>query len=268
MKLSFSNIAWKAEQDEAVYKVLKDYGFSGLEIAPTRIFQDSPYDRLNEAAEWARQLKSKYSFEISSMQSIWRGRTENLFGCDDEKQSLIGYTKKAIDFAEVIGCHNLVFGCPKNRIVSQNTSTELVKEVFNSIGNYAYAHNTVFSLEPVSASYGTNFATSTAQALQIVKDINNPGFQINLDLGTMISNCESADILLGNVQYINHVHISEPGLKEIRLRNLHAAVLVDLESEKYNKYVSVEMGIVNDIFQINYVCNYMSSLKNVSIVGI
>ena len=257
MKLSFSNIAWKAEQDEAVYKVLKDYGFSGLEIAPTRIFQDSPYDRLNEAAEWARQLKSKYSFEISSMQSIWRGRTENLFGCDDEKQSLIGYTKKAIDFAEVIGCHNLVFGCPKNRIVSQNTSTELVKEVFNSIGNYAYAHNTVFSLEPVSSAYGTNFATSTDETLQIVKDVNNPGFRLNLDLGTMIGNDEEVDILKGNVRYINHVHISEPELKIIRFRGLHDAVLVVLESEGYDRYISVEMKTVNDITKINHVCNYL-----------
>lgn len=39
MKLSISNIGWDAEQDEAVYRLMGAYGFSGLEIAPTRIFQ-------------------------------------------------------------------------------------------------------------------------------------------------------------------------------------------------------------------------------------
>lgn len=38
MKLSISNIAWSAEHDAAMYKFLQQEGFSGLEIAPTRIF--------------------------------------------------------------------------------------------------------------------------------------------------------------------------------------------------------------------------------------
>ena len=258
MKLSFSNIAWKAEQDEAVYKLLRDYGFSGLEIAPTRIFPESPYDHLKEADEWARQLKSRYLLEISSMQSIWRGRVENLFGSQQERQALLGYTRKAIDFAGAIGCHNLVFGCPKNRVVGSDTTQEQIKEIFNCIGNYAAAHNTVFSLEPVAESYGTNFATNTVEALQLIKEVNNPGFRLNLDLGTMISNGESADLLRGNVQYINHVHISEPGLKEIQCRCLHSEVFRILNSEGYDKYISVEMGAVTDISQISDVSNYVT----------
>ena len=38
MKLSFSNIAWSAEQDEKIYGALAARGFSGVEIAPTRLF--------------------------------------------------------------------------------------------------------------------------------------------------------------------------------------------------------------------------------------
>lgn len=260
MKLSFSNIAWKAEQDEAVYSLLKDYGFSGLEIAPTRIFPDSPYDRITEAAEWAKRLKSRYSLEVSSMQSIWRGRTENLFGSRDERQALIDYTRKAIDFAETIGCHNLVFGCPKNRVAGRDTSPELIKDIFSRIGDYAYEHNTVFSLEAVSASYGTNFATTTAEALRIVRDVGNSGFRLNLDLGTMIGSGESADNLKGYVQSINHVHISEPGLREIQPRDLHAAVLSVLGSEGYDGYVSVEMGTADSAAVIGRVCGYLRDI--------
>jgi len=51
--LAISNIAWSADQDKDVYELMKKYGFSGLEIAPTRIFPVAPYEDLNAAAVWA-----------------------------------------------------------------------------------------------------------------------------------------------------------------------------------------------------------------------
>ena len=38
MNLSISNIGWPAELDSQVYALMKKHGYSGLEIAPTRIF--------------------------------------------------------------------------------------------------------------------------------------------------------------------------------------------------------------------------------------
>ena len=76
MNLSISNIAWVPEQDTNVYRMMKNYGYSGLEIAPTRIFPENPYGDLDKARLWAEVLKEKEGFQIPSMQSIWYGRTE------------------------------------------------------------------------------------------------------------------------------------------------------------------------------------------------
>ena len=46
MKLAVSNIAWKEQHDEAVYALMRHYGFTGLEIAPTRFFPEVPYSHL------------------------------------------------------------------------------------------------------------------------------------------------------------------------------------------------------------------------------
>ncbi len=43
MKLSISNIGWQPEDDRHVYDLMMRYGYSGLEIAPTRIFPEAPY---------------------------------------------------------------------------------------------------------------------------------------------------------------------------------------------------------------------------------
>ena len=120
MKLSVSNIAWEAKDDKYIYQKMKDLGFSGLEIAPTRIISESPYDHIVEAQTFAESIKTDYGFSISSMQSIWYGIQDKIFGTEEERARLTAYTKKAIDFAEAIGCRNLVFGCPRNRTIPEN----------------------------------------------------------------------------------------------------------------------------------------------------
>lgn len=73
MKLSISNIAWDAVNDEAMYNFIKEAGFSGLELAPTRIFPEWPYERIAEARAFAEKMCQDYGLAIPSIQSIWYG---------------------------------------------------------------------------------------------------------------------------------------------------------------------------------------------------
>ncbi len=59
MKLAISNIGCAEENDDDMYALMKGCGFTGLEIAPTRIFPENPYDDLNRAKEWSYELKQK-----------------------------------------------------------------------------------------------------------------------------------------------------------------------------------------------------------------
>ena len=110
MKISASNIGWSPENDEAVYRLMEETGFSGLEIAPTRVIPEAPYDHIPEAARFADTLRERYGFVISSMQSIWFGVADRVFGTLEERTRLTAYTKKAMDFAEAVGCRALLNG--------------------------------------------------------------------------------------------------------------------------------------------------------------
>lgn len=83
---------------------MKEIGYNGLEIAPTRLFIDHPYTHIEEAKEYAEQLRDKYELVIPSMQSIWYGRQEKIFGDEKDRKTLIEYTRKACEFANAIGC--------------------------------------------------------------------------------------------------------------------------------------------------------------------
>lgn len=268
MKLSVSNIAWEAKDDNDVFQKMKDLGFSGLEIAPTRIIQEAPYDHIPQAKAFAEQIKQNYNFTIPSMQSIWYGITDRVFGTEEERARLTAYTKKAIDFAEAIGCRNLVFGCPRNRAIPEtdnkadnqetnnkttvnqtnnqaNNQADIHKiaiSFFRKLGDYAYKHHTIIALEANPPIYHTNYINTTQEAIALIQAVSSEGFKLNLDVGTMIENNEPVSILHGAEHLINHVHISEPGLTPIKERTLHKELAAFLREVSYKGFVSIEMG--------------------------
>lgn len=242
MKLAASNIAWTSENDEKMYQKLKSLGFAGLEIAPTRIFQERPYEDLEKAAKWQRELSASYGLCVPSMQSIWFGRQEKIFGTGKEREELLSYTKKAIDFAAAIGCKNLVFGCPRNRALPQGVSPERGVVFFKELGSYAALKKTAVGMEANPPIYHTNYINDTLSALELIDQVEEDGFCLNLDVGTMICNHESVEVLEGKCKKISHVHISEPGLKPIEKRTLHRELASFLKENQYEGFVSIEMG--------------------------
>lgn len=243
MQLSISNLAWEKEHDRFFYGQMKRLGYTGLEIAPTRVIPENPYERKKEAARWAESLFKEYGIVISSMQSIWYGRSERLFGTKEERDGLLSYTKKAIEFASALNCHNLVFGSPKNRNLAPEEDPGEAIPFFEELGEYACSRNTVFSLEANPIIYHTNYLNTTKEALNIVKRVNSKGLRVNLDMGTMIYNCETIQELAGEWEWINHIHISEPYLKVVSLQKIHRELAEFLSKEPcYDGYISIEMG--------------------------
>lgn len=235
--LAISNIAWPKENDKEIYSYMKELGFAGLEIAPTRLFEQNPYSHIKEAEAFAQNLKRQYGFEIVSMQSIWFGITQNIFGSGEDRGFLINYTKKAIDFAAAAGIGNIVFGCPKNRVIPDISHKPVAIDFFKELGSYAVQNDTVIAIEANPAIYNTNFINHTAEAFAICREVNSSGVKVNVDTGTIIYNNESLEAVKENIELVNHIHISEPHLAAIECRGLHK----ELKELAYNKFFSVEM---------------------------
>ena len=108
--------------------------------------------------------------------------------------------------------------------------------------------------------YNTNFINNTNSAIKLIKDVNSKGFLLNLDLGTMIYNNESVKELEGNVNLINHVHISEPYLALIEPRQIHQDLMSMLKSENYDKFISIEMKQQDDLQDIKNTMEYLINI--------
>lgn len=260
VKLSISNIGWAQADDRHMYGIMQELGFSGLEIAPTRVFGDRPYEKLDEMKQWKSRMELEYGISIASMQSIWRGRTEKIFGSAKERETLISYTKEAIRFAEVAGCDSLVFGCPSSRVVPDSVSRNVAVEFFRELGDYAYEHHTAIAMEANPPVYKTNFINTTEQAIELIEQVNSRGFLLNLDTGTMIANGEGTDVFKGKGQLISHVHISEPGLEPLRKRKLHQKLADKLREEGYGRFVSIETRMQDSMDLLSSMMRYVKEI--------
>lgn len=256
MKLSISNIAWAQEKDSEIYAAMSRLGYSGLEIAPTRIFPENPYACIAEADKWGAGL----GLAIPSMQSIWYGRTENIFSSAEEREILADYTRQAFRFAAAIHCRHLVFGCPRNRACPQGADPAVAVPFFRNLAESASLYGCVLGMEANPPIYNTNFANDTPAALALVRQVAHPAFMLNLDVGAMVSNGESIEALRGNVRHISHVHVSEPWLKPIEPRPLHRELAALLRDEGYGGYVSIEMGRQDDSRTLTKAMEYVKEI--------
>lgn len=259
MKLSVSNIGWSAHQDEQMYIWLQDHEFQGIEIAPTRLYPERPYDSSALAAEEANRLHSMYNLRISSMQSIWYGMTQRIAGSPEERAALYEYTKQAIDFAAACGCRNLVFGCPKNRTISKEADISVNEQFLWDIAQAADMRRVVIGLEANPPVYQTNYINTTSQAIKVLRQLNHPALKLNLDFGTFLANGEHLDIVENNLDLISHVHVSEPGLKPLRRREEHRTLRRLLE-QGYKGYISLEMARPQNPDELKESCLYLKEV--------
>lgn len=237
MKLSLSNLAYLQADKLKVHRLLMLEKYKGLEIAPRLFVGENPYD-LPNAPQLAADIAASYGLCISSMQSIWYGMAGNIFDKNDAQQ-LEAYTSKAIDFAASLGCHNIVFGCPKNRLMAQGAKDSDVVPFFSAIAAYAHNNGVNIALEANPECYGTNFINTTREAFDFAKNIKY--LRVNYDLGTDIINGDSLNVLSDNINMVSHVHISEPNLACICQRSVHKELACLLREKNYEGFVSIEM---------------------------
>ena len=213
-KLSASNLGWKKEDDEKVWGLMKDLGYQGLEIAPTRVFPEEPYAQLSGAALFAGVMYQKYGFVIPSMQSIWYGQSGSIFN-HEEAERLADYTLEAFDFARACRCPNLVFGCPRNRNIPEGHSAGEADFFFQKLAYEAARRQLHLAIEANPPMYNTNFLNTTEQAAHMLRRLSAPGLSLNLDVGTLLANGERVRDLTGVMGLVSHVHISRPGMAPV-----------------------------------------------------
>lgn len=246
MKLAVSNIAWPAEQDAIVAEALAASGVRGIEVAPTKLWSN-PTDATDAEVDACRRTWEARGLEIVAAQALLFGQPAlTLFESSEIRRQTLDYLRRIIHVCARLGAKALVFGSPKNRRAGERDQTEVFAEAiefFGRLGEAAVAEGTTIAMEANPPEYGADFVTRAGQAVDLVKAVNQPGFQLHLDTACMTLAEDSLEATFeAGFPFLRHFHVSEPNLSPIGTAGVdHPAFARELHKRNYLQWISIEM---------------------------
>ncbi len=245
LKLAISNLAWPAELDAEAVTLVARIGFAGIELAPSQVFGPIESIELPVVADYGKRLAG-LGLTVPSLQGILFGVPRvHLFRSESERSRLALMLRRVAEIAGTLGARACVFGAPALRDPGEmpyETAREEAVHFFRDIGPVFQDAGTALCFEANPALYHCKFITSTSEAFEFVRDIDQAGIRLQLDTGTMFINNEPADIIDRVASKIGHVHASEPNLVPTGTSGLdHAPIAAALRRVGYRGFVSVEI---------------------------
>ncbi len=245
MKLAFSNIAWTPHNSIEILTLLKKNGVSGIEIAPTKVWENWQGATV-EAARAYRQWLNDLGFEIPAMQAVLFGKPQaHLFNADGQAQ-LFDHLCHVAELAAAFGARVVVLGAPKQRDrgnLSFTDALEIAVPQFQQLAEVYHHHQTCLCIEPNPQQYACNFIINASEGAQLVQLVNHPGFALHLDAAGMFQAGDDLQNLWPTVgPLLRHFHISEPDLADFAHPQVpHAENFQLLQQKNYSGWCSVEM---------------------------
>ena len=222
-------------------------GYQGLELAPFTLC-----DRVTDlpAAE-RRQIRQTIEGAGLAVAGLhWLlARTQGLQLNDPDpavRERTTQYLLALIDFCADLGGEVLVFGSPQQRNLrpgwSREQAWQSTVESMARCGQRAQAQGVVFCFEPLSRRE-TDFVATVDEAIDLVRQVNQPGFQLMVDVKAMAQDPRPVveQIRLA-YPFCQHVHVNDPnlsgpGMGEVDFRPILAA----LKALGYARWLSVEV---------------------------
>jgi D-psicose/D-tagatose/L-ribulose 3-epimerase len=252
MKYSVSNIAWLPSQDVEVASILRKTHITGIEIAPSRYFENVERATLCDFDALRKHWQS-LGFEITSLQSLLFNRMDlQLFGNTESRTNLSSYLKNLGQKASLLGAGPMVFGSPRNRDRGHLTNEEAetsarawFKEVLSEWGD----GTSYLVIEANPEVYECNFLTKSSEALEFVQSVNDERLKWHLDLACTEASLESSVDLIHETAILpSHVHVSELNLGPLKSNciPLYQNFMKALALRKYKGVVTLEMKKTNN----------------------
>lgn len=247
MKKAFSQIAWSTPDAPAVHALLLAHGFTGIEVAPTKIWPDWVGATPDAAAAYRRALAAE-GLAVPALQAILFGKPNaRLFGTPEQQAEFIAHLTLVAQLANALEAPVVVIGAPKNRIRGDLSSTEadsLALPIFERLGAEFQRMGSCLCIEANPADYGCDYLTTTTQVRDMVMRVGSTGIGLHVDTAQLLMGGEHLSSFVGDATCpIRHVHLSEPFLEPLdrSAKVAHRDNMAILDQAQYAGWVSVEM---------------------------
>jgi sugar phosphate isomerase/epimerase len=135
-----------------------------------------------------------------------------LVGPEVNEQAILSYAEPVLLRCKQAGIKMVVWGSGGARRVPDGFDREKAKEQFafiaQKISVIAKKHNIMLALENLNSTE-TNFITTAADALAMVKRVDHPNFRLCVDIYHMLKENETPEVIEAAGKYVVHCDIAE-----------------------------------------------------------
>jgi len=240
-KLCVSNICVNKISQLQFATLLKLYGIKNIKIAPTKLIKS--WDDLKNLD---LSIYKNSGLNVNSFQSItYTLNNLNIFDLKTQ-ENLFEHLTKIIDYAEKNGVKVLVFGCPRNRKILDETldNNQIFIDFFKKIGDYLDGKNVKICLENNSKEYNCNFINTIEECSYLVREINKDNIKMMVDLGNAVMEKDDWYYLKKDMDIIYNIDVAHPYMKNFsEVHESNDIFNFVIKNNNYNKVINLEMLI-------------------------
>ena len=234
MPFSISNLAWSPHLDNSVGALIRGFGFSTIDVVPSKYFNLAIEPTREEVLALKRRWK-RQGITIHGMQSLLHGLDANIFQGRSQQDLVFARIKRLCRISTHLGVTKMTFGSPSNRRVGELPSylaREAAMGFFWAVAEHCSDYGIKFCLEPAPKAYGGDFLVTTSEVLSFVETVSHPNLAVQLDSGAALLEGDLTDwSTLSPDLPIGHVHISAPQLAPIDSFQNELRAFIDSASE-------------------------------------
>ncbi len=246
MRLGVSNLAWSAPAEDKAFALVAEAGFSGIEVAPTRIADwadlDAPkldaYRRKCEAAGLVVSLAAGDLLQLPGSPAA--GRRGQLRGHAGATAAGRRYWRGAGGGGS--GVRRAAQPAAR-RAGARGGGRTSSGPAAPGWAMCCCPSGLALGMEPVPAYYGADFVESVADTAALVKACAHPSIRLHLDCACIQLGGDDAPAAVA--RYAGsavHYHAAEPDLGPFaEPRCDHSAAAAALQAKGYDRWVVIEM---------------------------
>jgi len=246
VNLALSTIALPAFDHLHALAALPGFGFTGLEVAPSRVWRNGWTAAQVEAY---RRAVEAAGLTVVGLHSLFFDRPElGLFKGAELRAATLDFMVDLSALCRDLGGRTLIYGGGRKRgdLPAGDARAETLRFLAELLPRLE-GHGTKLCFEPLGPK-DSDFLNSAAECLALVEEVSHPALGLQLDAKALVENGETGPETFAAVTgRLDHFHANDPGLVVPGSTGTvdHALLGQRLRAIGYDGWVSAEQRMLS-----------------------